>query len=119
MQFTLDSVTHIESVLKKRFTDENFLTEPFETTNLNSLKESDGRFFFGVLTVGSNVEKATLLDTSKEIIDVVKNSQIIDFFTEVKFFDASNTEITENVKGRFRGFEITIENNLTHTLKRP
>ncbi len=109
MHYTLDSEVHVKAILEKRFDNQKILSEPFETTDLGVLTQSPDTFYFGMLTLGSNAHKATLLDNDKEIIDIDTNSQIIEYFTSVVFYDADNNQINSNVKGRFRGYQMTLE----------
>jgi len=109
MHYTLDSEKHVLAVLERRYDGQKFISEPFETTNLNDLVEKEDIFYFGIITLGANVTKAILFDGDKEIIEIVKNSQIIEYFTKVKYYDDMDVEILTDVKGRFRGYEMTLE----------
>lgn len=108
MQYTLDSVTHAKEVVLSRFSSNKVEEKVYQTKDLNTLTKHENTFYFGVLTCGSNIKKCTVFDDDNEIIDVNKNSQVIELFSHLKFFDETNQEITTGVKGRFRGFEITV-----------
>ncbi|WP_034039772.1 hypothetical protein [Wocania ichthyoenteri] len=109
MQFTLDSITHVEESLKEANKGKEVNSFPVIINDLNDVSKLSNRLYFGILTVGSNVTKAVLKDENdNEIITILKNSQIIEFFSEVSFLDDLDAELA-TPKGHFRGFEIQIK----------
>jgi hypothetical protein len=65
-------------------------------------------YYFGILTVGNNVDHAKLYISGTEFIEIQKNSQIVDFFTDVKYFDSSNVELAVTPQGHFRGYRLSL-----------
>ena len=108
MQYTLDSVTHAKACLYEKFKKEA-KEIPFLSNNTTGYIKEDNSFYFGVLTIGSNVSYAILYDENDtEIIRITTNSQIIEIFSSVKFFDSGDLEIS-NQMGQFRGYVINLD----------
>lgn len=108
MEFTMDSVAQYVATLKEEHKGRHIKHTPLKIDNLNQIEFQDDRFYFGVLTVGTNVDKATLKDENgNEIISIIANSQIVEFFAQANFYDSTPSELANPV-GHFRGFEINI-----------
>lgn len=108
MHFTLDSVTQVVQALKNLNKAKTVNETPVLITDLNDISLQSNRYYFGILTVGTNVEKTILKDSSSnEIITIEKNSQIVDFFNDADFLDGGDVALVSPT-GHFRGFEITI-----------
>lgn len=107
MQYTLDSIAHVESALQAKNKGFKVFADPvlIVGADLTDLAEKSNRAFFGVLTIGEGV-RAKLAYEANEIITMDANSQIIEVFTSVKFQDEAGAEVEP--KGIFRGFEVQI-----------
>jgi helix-turn-helix protein len=110
MNYTMDSVEHAKAVLIQRtkLKIKSFL--PVLETDLNALKHYSSRYFFGVITLGDNVEKGILYFENSPFINVSKNSQIISLFQELELVLVEGSETTSEYQfeGTFRGFEIVL-----------
>ena len=108
MQFTLDSIEQFKNSLKAINKGKTITYKPILIKDLNNISQADNKFYFGVLTVGSNIITAVLKDEAdSEIITIESNSQIIDYFSSASFLDVDEIELI-SPKGHFRGFEINI-----------
>jgi len=109
MQYTLDSREQVLAGLHELYPSKKIKSKSALLTNdLTRLKEeNEGVFYFGVLTLGNNI-KATLNFEGLETIEVQKNSQIIELFSNISLTKDDGTPLIEVPKGFFRGFEITI-----------
>lgn len=108
MEYTLDSKKHVEEVLKHKYKAKKVISDLHDTEDLNSFSHTDKIYYFGVISIGNNVEYCQVLTNNKKIIRGDKNSQIIEYFTDLKFYDALGVEITENVEGQFRGHSLNL-----------
>lgn len=108
MQFTLDSVTQFIESLKEKNKGKKVSSVPVLIDNLNDISKAENKYYFGILTIGSNVSEAILKDENDlEIITIIANGQIVDYFSYVSFVDNVPAELA-NPLGHFRGFEIII-----------
>ncbi|GAB5563347.1 MAG: hypothetical protein Wins2KO_04100 [Winogradskyella sp.] len=109
MNNSLDTLESILEAVKKQNPNSEPKAHKIIENDLSILKSLDTyTMYYGVLTNGDN-ENAQLLDRNNNvIIQIGKNSQIIDFFHALKFTDASDAEIS-NPKGHFRGYAITVK----------
>lgn len=109
MQYTLDSVEQAIDGLREMYpSKKNFDRKTYMTKDLNNLKTANNNiYFFGVLTVGKNII-ATPKFEGGEMLDVNKNSQIIELFSNISLTDQDGGVLAEAPKGFFRGFEIVI-----------
>lgn len=109
MQYTLDSVVQFEACLDKLYPSSTYNREPIYIEDLSQLTLDENSFYFGVLTVGSNVITAVLKNSDdNEVITIETNSQIIEAFKSVDFLDVDTNPLPSPV-GQFRGFQITIK----------
>ncbi|MGK0324842.1 MAG: hypothetical protein ACJA1D_000174 [Polaribacter sp.] len=106
----MDSVEHAKACLieKTKLEVKSFL--PVLETDLNSLKHYATRYFFGVITLGNNVESGVLYFENSPFINIAKNSQIISLFQELELVlvEGSETTSQHEFEGTFRGFEIVM-----------
>ncbi|WP_075344448.1 hypothetical protein [Tenacibaculum agarivorans] len=116
MQFTLDSIKHVETVLKDKFRGiEPQITEI--VTPLSTLEDSAAdTFYFGIITYSGNEDTngnpINNLDlvfydhTNTRILRMSSESQATLLFHSLQFLDTA-TE-TNPKRGQFRGFEIRL-----------
>lgn len=111
MNYTLDSVKHfVEALGSGEAKGRIVRKEPILINDLTELKlHKDNVFYFGVLTVGDTAENCALSVNEAEYIRVKSNSQIIDYFQNIEFYDVDDIELIGAVKGHFRGFQVRIE----------
>ncbi|MBP0902401.1 hypothetical protein ACFSKN_02135 [Mariniflexile gromovii] len=109
MEFTLDSVTQYKESLRDIYLGKTITEKAVFVKDLNELTENIlNRHFFGILTIGSNVDSCLLKeDDDTDFISVDANSQIIECFSSIECLDAA-LAIVSSPKGHFRGFEINI-----------
>lgn len=104
MNYTLDSVSHVTSILNELFPYKEVFQQPFFTNNLDDLKEFDEKlFYFGVFTNGENETKTHLNFLQKTSISMDANSILFLLFSDI-------SSETENLKGQFRGFKLLLKN---------
>jgi hypothetical protein len=117
MNYTLDSLEQTKQALINKTKLEVKDALPVFIDDLSEIAYTENRYYFGVLTVGSNIDYAVLSYAGNDIISVAQDSQIIQLFQslEVKAYvdDAGMTsrayyyETHGRVfQGCFRGFEI-------------
>jgi helix-turn-helix protein len=110
MNYTMDSVQHAKAVLEERtkLKIKSFL--PVFNTDLKALNHFRNRYFFGVITLGNNVEKGVLKYEENPFITVTTNSQIIILFQSLECTTLEDVETTSEYEfeGTFRGFEIVM-----------
>jgi len=76
MQYTLDSITHVEACLKQEFKEKEIDIVPVMFSDLGKINTGES-LFFGWLTNGENGGKVKLLNKQgNDIICVKQNSQI-------------------------------------------
>jgi DUF917 family protein len=107
MYNTLDSVNHAIECLENKLNVKNIVKRSFIGDLVDLETKYDNTFYFGVLTIGNNIETAKLDFLNNQFINVEKNSQIIALFDKI-FIDQ---EIIDNKvpypEGHFRGFILT------------
>lgn len=109
MNYTLDSVEHAKEVLKETLKIKNVTAIPVVLDLEQLTKKELNNYYFGVITIGSNIEKLNLSLFGLNFIDVEKNSQIIelfDFLTITKVVNDLNYS-----KGHFRGFRLITDSS--------
>jgi hypothetical protein len=107
MDYTLDSKVHVVECLKKKLNIERVTEEPV-LLNLDEIKNHEENvFYFGVLTVGSNIETVKLNLFNINFIDIETNSQIIGLFKYIDIIKIEND--LKFPKGQFRGFRLNAE----------
>jgi hypothetical protein len=107
MNYTMDSVEHAQAVLTEKTDLEVRSLKPCFFTKLNDIDTVENRYFFGVLTIGRNVDSALLSFNDFPIIEISTNSQIIQLFQSVDFLGELANE-SPYYEASFRGFEIVM-----------
>tara|TARA_R110002111_G_scaffold249679_1_gene313682 strand:+ start:8364 stop:8693 length:330 start_codon:yes stop_codon:yes gene_type:complete len=108
MNYTLDSITHVKSILEQNYKGKDVEVTPYLTEDILNLVALPNRSFFGVLTVATNVVKGVLKNSANtEILTISENSQVIEHFSSLACLDATDAPLVTPL-GQFRGFEIII-----------
>ena len=76
---------------------------------LGDINSGEKIYYYGLLTVGNNVSYANLLVGTTEFLRITKNSQVVEYFTDVKYYDANNV-LVASPQGHFRGYCLTLVN---------
>jgi len=110
MNYTLDSVEHAKQVLinETKLKIKDFT--PVFITDLEELVTKQNRYYFGVLTLGNNVQTGILKYADNDLISCIANSQIIQLFQSLECIEDTEVESTSiySFEGCFRGFEIVL-----------
>ena len=106
MEYTLDSVTHAMQCLKEKLKIKKIKHIPM----LGSLEEiwskKDNVYYFGVVTVGHNIENMKLMLLGVNFIEIQTDTQIISLFDHMTFDKLESNTIAQ---GQFRGFMLLCE----------
>lgn len=88
MQFTLDSVEHFKACLAEKH-KKSVTASPEIIKDLSELFEQKPyTYYFGILTFGKSHEdehQLSLMEDNDDFISIDENSQIIEFFTHLKY----------------------------------
>lgn len=106
MNYTLDSLVHAESCLREKLNIKEVSSTPI-IAQLKELTKKRNVYYFGVLTIGHNVQNVNLNLLGTNIIRLENNNQIICLFDTLTF----TQEDKQGTSGQFRGFEIITEDS--------
>jgi hypothetical protein len=107
MEFTLDSVTQFKASLIDKLKPQSITETPVIIDDLTEITNQEKRYFFGILTVGTDTNAVLKNENDVEKITITSNSQIIDYFSSLEFKDDSDAPQLTPL-GSFRGFEINV-----------
>ena len=91
----------VTAVQPQYITPQNFV--------LGDVNSGEKIYYYGLLTIGNNVNYASLLVGTTEFLRITKNSQVVEYFTDVKYYDA-NDVLVASPQGHFRGYCLTLVN---------
>ena len=103
MQFTLDSIEHVKSVLQEKNKGLDVYYEPVILNNseLDTITQPHSKkYFFGIFTSGDLTKTKLIFENGS--ITIPEQNQIILLFKNVEFV------VPENNNFQFRGFQISI-----------
>ena len=118
MNYTLDSLEQTKQALINKTKLAVKDATPVFIDDLRDLVHTENRYFFGVLTIGSNIDYAKLSFAGNDIISISQDSQVIQLFQAIdikRYVDSSSmtsrayyyeTYSGYAYQGCFRGFEI-------------
>ena len=108
MNYTLDSLEQTKQALINKTKLKVRDALPIFLDDLTDISFTENRYYFGVLTIGSNIDNVKLSFAGNDIITINTDSQIIQLFQSANFTIDSNVPSTSqyDFEGCFRGFEI-------------
>jgi hypothetical protein len=120
MNYTLDSVEHAKQALINKTKLKVKDAKPVFVEDLRDLVFVENKYYFGVLTLGSNIDAGVLSFGGNDVISIAGDSQAIQLFQALsikRFLDpysmTSRAYYYETYSGYvyqgcFRGFEIVM-----------
>lgn len=105
MQYTIDSISHVEAALKEKYKQARIVSTPLLTTSTDDfVAEDDNTFYFGVMTVGPlDFPGSFYVHNGPFYIILDSNSQITVFFKYIY------NSVVGLPPFQFRGFRIKLE----------
>lgn len=105
---SLENICFILDLLKSQNKNKTVTKEHVLYNDISQLKFNQNRMFYGVLTIGSNVESAILQNgLGGNILTISSNQQIIELFSALDIQNM-NTGLINDSYIQFKGYEINI-----------